>query len=464
MPREVITIQVGQCGNQVGCRFWDLLLREHANVNPRAVYDDGLSCCFRNVDTRYDDPLDIPIGNGTAPIKALKARAVLVDMEEGVIDQMARGPLADVFDMRQRITSVSGAGNNWAHGHEVYGPRYAEDIMDRIRRAAEHCESLQCFSLVHSMGGGTGSGLGTYLLPQLADNYPDVYRFVTCTFPSADDDVITSPYNTILALDQLIDHADCVLPADNGALATICRRSSVAPVAGKGRTRPTRSGAFDEMNDIIASLLANLTASMRFEGALNVDLNEIGTNLVPFPRMHFLLSSMAPLQAPRTVHGTRADHMFTEAFARDNLLLEVRSARSARCLAAAMLARGSVTVSEMSRNLARLRSSIDMIHWNEDGFKLGLCRVPPVDRPRAILCLFNSCSIGSVFANQMYRFQKLYHRGAHLHHYTQYMDAAGFDSAAENVKSLIGEYDELQSAPVPREEVALPLANAIALR
>ena len=49
------------------------------------------------------------------------------------------------------------------------------------------------------------------------------------------------------------------------------------------------------MNNIIAHLLSNLTCSMRFEGALNVDLNEITMNLVPYPKLHFLLSSIAPL-------------------------------------------------------------------------------------------------------------------------------------------------------------------------
>ena len=44
-------------------------------------------------------------------------------------------------------------------------------------------------------GRGTGSGLGTYLLGALADEYPKTYRFVTAVFPAADDDVITSPYN-----------------------------------------------------------------------------------------------------------------------------------------------------------------------------------------------------------------------------------------------------------------------------
>ena len=53
MVREVVTIQVGQCGNQVGWRFWDLVLREHVQQNRAGLFDDALSSFFRNVDTRY---------------------------------------------------------------------------------------------------------------------------------------------------------------------------------------------------------------------------------------------------------------------------------------------------------------------------------------------------------------------------------------------------------------------------
>ena len=74
------------------------------------------------------------------------------------------------------------------------------------------------------MGGGTGSGLGTYVLTLLADEYPDVFRFVTAVFPSVDDDVVTSPYNSILALNKLTEHAHCVLPVENQALSEICGR------------------------------------------------------------------------------------------------------------------------------------------------------------------------------------------------------------------------------------------------
>lgn len=49
----------------------------------------------------------------------------------------------------------------------------------------------------------------------LEDEFPEVYRFVTSIYPSGEDDVITSPYNSILAMKELNEHADCVLPIDN---------------------------------------------------------------------------------------------------------------------------------------------------------------------------------------------------------------------------------------------------------
>ena len=48
--------------------------------------------------------------------------------------------------------------------------------------------------------------------------YPKQYRFATSVFPADNDDVITSPYNAVLATAQLIQHADAVFPVDNGAL------------------------------------------------------------------------------------------------------------------------------------------------------------------------------------------------------------------------------------------------------
>lgn len=118
MPRELVTVQVGQCGNQIGWRFWDLALREHAAASPDGVFDEAMSAFFRNVDERYSVPRDVESfvdgsGASVSKVASLRARAVLVDMEEGVVSQVLSGPLRDLFDESQVITDVSGSGNNW---------------------------------------------------------------------------------------------------------------------------------------------------------------------------------------------------------------------------------------------------------------------------------------------------------------------------------------------------------------
>lgn len=85
----------------------------------------------------------------------------------------------------------------------------------------EHCDSLQSFFLLHSLGGGTGSGLGSYILGLLEDEFPEIFRFTASVFPSENDDVVTSPYNSLFSLYEIMKHADCSLPIDNQALLNI---------------------------------------------------------------------------------------------------------------------------------------------------------------------------------------------------------------------------------------------------
>ncbi len=468
MPREIVTVQVGQCGNQIGWRFWDLVLREHAAHNKAGVYDDAISSFFRNVDARRPGHPGIDLGDGTGPISALRARAVLVDTEEGVVSQLLRGPIAEVFDRSLLVTDVSGAANNWAHGHTVYGPAHHERLMEAVRRAAGDCDSLQCFSLVHSLGGGTGSGLGTYLLGALADEYPRQLRFATSVFPSSQDDVVTSPYNSTLATAQLIEHADAVFPVDNAALAELTRRAGTQArgtqrgpaltenAAGRGGRAPA-ARAFDSMNNLVAHALANLTASNRFDGALNVDLADVVSSLVPFPRMHFALPALAPLYGVRDLRYRPAqrDSLFSEALGPNAQLMRADPRRTTM-LACGLLLRGDVTVSDAQRNLAKLRPSLQLPYWNPDGVKIGLCAAPPVGQPQALLALSNSCAMGAALDEVSGRFDRLYRHKAHLHHFTQYIGADELAGARDTVRGVAAEYARLRGAAnAPAEAPAL---------
>lgn len=127
----------------------------------------------------------------------------MVDMEPGVVEQILKSDIAELYDSHQIISSQSGSGNNWSYGHHVYGPQFRNQLAEAIRKEAEFCDSLQSFITIQSTGGGTGSGLGSFISLILQDEYPNVYKFATAIIPSANDDVVTSPYNRYTFLDPV---------------------------------------------------------------------------------------------------------------------------------------------------------------------------------------------------------------------------------------------------------------------
>ncbi|CAK8678036.1 unnamed protein product [Clavelina lepadiformis] len=452
---QSIVIQVGQCGNQIGCRFWDLCLHEHAFYNEKGIYDDAVSSFFRNT----DHACDIPTKIGTNQIKNLKARAILVDMEEGVINELLDGDLGEIFDNKQLITDVSGSGNNWATGNKEYGTRYKEKILDQVRKAAELCDCLQCFFVLHSMGGGTGSGLGTAILSLLADEFPDVYRFVIPVYPSGDDDVITSPYNSVLATNELTEHADCVLPINNQSLINMCAKiqqalpqkkfsKSAGGSVSSGSKRIGSDKPFDQMNNIVANVMLNMTSSARFEGSLNVDLNEIAMNLVPYPKLHYLVSSISPLYVSKDVglYARRLDQAFNDLFSKDHQLM-VSDPQRSLYLACALMVRGkNVQVSDVRHNISRLSSNLCFVNWNHEGWKTGLCNIPPVGQQYSLLALANNTCIRHAFTDLRTRFSKLYSRKAHLHHYEKVdgFDRNLFSESLSSLDNIVAQYEELE--------------------
>ena len=219
-----------------------------------------------------------------------------------------------------------------------------------------------------------------------------------------------------------------------------------AVTSSQGGARKQTEKPFDSVNNIVANLILNITSSSRFEGSLNVDLNEITMNLVPFPKLHYLVSSMTPLYALADVNipTRRLDQMFTDAFSKDNQLLRVNP-KQELYLACAVILRGKVEISDIRRNIDRLKPSLDFIYWNQEGWKTGLCSVPPVGHQYSMLTLANNTCIRQPFVDLRDRFSKLYKRKAHVHHYTHVtgFEEDMFTEGQESLDWLISEYNEL---------------------
>ena len=165
--------------------------------------------------------------------------------------------------------------------------------MDRIRKLADNCTGLQGFLIYHAVGGGTGSGLGALLLERLSVDYGKKSKLAFTISPAPQvATAVVEPYNSVLSSHALLEHTDVAICLDNEALYDICRRSLDIE-------RPT----YTNLNRLIAQVVSSLTASLRFDGALNVDITEFQTNLVPYPRIHFMLTSYAPvISAEKAYH------------------------------------------------------------------------------------------------------------------------------------------------------------------
>ncbi|XP_016516299.1 tubulin beta-1 chain-like [Poecilia formosa] len=160
--REIVHLQAGQCGNQIGAKFWEVISDEHG-IDPTGVYHGDSDLQLDRINVYYNEAS----GGKYVP------RAVLVDLEPGTMDSVRSGPFGQVFRPDNFVFGQSGAGNNWAKGHYTEGAELVDSVLDVVRKEAEGCDCMQGFQLTHSLGGGTGSGMGTLLISKIREEYPD---------------------------------------------------------------------------------------------------------------------------------------------------------------------------------------------------------------------------------------------------------------------------------------------------
>ena len=100
------------------------------------------------------------------------------------MDSVRSGPFGQIFRPDNFVFGQSGAGNNWAKGHYTEGAELVDSVLDVVRKESESCDCLQGFQMTHSLGGGTGSGLGTLLISKIREEYPDRIMSTFSVVPS----------------------------------------------------------------------------------------------------------------------------------------------------------------------------------------------------------------------------------------------------------------------------------------
>uniref|UniRef100_A0A4W6D2V9 Tubulin alpha chain n=1 Tax=Lates calcarifer TaxID=8187 RepID=A0A4W6D2V9_LATCA len=434
--RECISIHVGQAGVQIGNACWELYCLEHG------IQPDGQM------------PSDKTIGGGDDSFNTFFSetgagkhvpRAVFVDLEPTVIDEVRTGTYRQLFHPEQLITGKEDAANNYARGHYTIGKEIIDLVLDRIRKLADQCTGLQGFLVFHSFGGGTGSGFTSLLMERLSVDYGKKSKLEFSIYPAPQvSTAVVEPYNSILTTHTTLEHSDCAFMVDNEAIYDICRRNLDIE-------RPT----YTNLNRLIGQIVSSITASLRFDGALNVDLTEFQTNLVPYPRIHFPLATYAPvISAEKAYHEQLSVAEITNAcFEPANQMVKC-DPRHGKYMACCLLYRGDVVPKDVNAAIATIKTkrTIQFVDWCPTGFKVGINYQPPTVVPggdlakvqRAVCMLSNTTAIAEAWARLDHKFDLMYAKRAFVHWYVgEGMEEGEFSEAREDMAALEKDYEEV---------------------
>ena len=372
-------------------------------------------------------------------------RAVLVDLEPGTIDVVKGGSLGGLFRPDNLIHGNSGAGNNWAKGHYTEGADLVDSVMDVIRKEAEDSDCLQGFQLIHSLGGGTGSGLGTLLLAKIKEEFPDRILMSFSVMPSPKvSDTVVEPYNAMLSTHQLIDNTDQTFCIDNEALHNICTRVLKISKAG-----------YSDLNNLVSNTMSGITTCLRFPGQLNADLRKLAVNMVPFPRLHFFIPGYAPLTstAVKNYQSLTVPELTQQMFDNKNAMAAC-DPRTGKYLTVAAIFRGQVSMKEVDDQMLAMqnKNSAYFVEWIPNNVKTAVCSVPPKGLKMSSTFIANSTAIKTIFQRLLDQFNKMFGRKAFLHFYTgEGMDEMEFTEARSDVTDLISEYQQYEEIGVDDE-------------
>lgn len=365
-------------------------------------------------------------------------RAVLVDLEPGTMDSVRASVYGKLFRPDNFIFGQSGAGNNWAKGHYTEGAEIVESVLDVVRKESENCDCLQGFQLSHSLGGGTGSGMGTLLISKIREEYPDRIMNTFSVIPSPKvSEVVLEPYNATLSVQQLIENSDQTFCIDNEALYGICFK-----------TLKLASPSYSDLNHLVSYTMSGVTTCLRFPGQLNADLRKLGVNMVPFPRLHFFVPSFAPLTARGSVQyrNLTVNDLTSQMFDPRNMMAACNPLYG-RYLTVATIFRGPVSMKEVDQKIfdIQTKNSGFFVEWIPNNIKVAVCDIPPPNMKMAGIFFGNTTAIQEIFKRISEQFTAMFRRRAFLHWYTsEGMDEMEFTEAESNMNDLIAEYQQYQ--------------------
>nr|VZI49402.1 unnamed protein product [Spirometra erinaceieuropaei] len=368
--------------------------------------------------------------------------------------EVQNGLFRSLFNPCSFIHGKEEAANNYARGRFILGAQIMEPIVERVRKEVESTDMCQGFVVNHSTGGGTGSGVTVRVMEHLADTFHKAANVQCSPEPGLTPQLfhahaVVDPYNALLHSGFNIPYSNLVVMLDNHAIMQLLSRHLQIE-------KPT----FLFLNRMYSQISSCLFCGFHFNADPTCgSLDELATNLVPFPQLHFTFVRYAPIVGLRRngFHSTAnpAQDLTRAVLDTNYSTLTADKASRGKMIACCLAFRGASAgcqrglaqvISETKRN-----GRLNFVDWCPTGVKVRLHAVPPLrpvpesgiaETPANVTLIGNGAGVAvKELSVILMQFERLYEKRCFVHWYVgEGMEEGEFDEAADLLKDISDKY------------------------
>ena len=438
--KEVICIHIGQAGIQMSSPIWELFCLEH-NIS--------LSGEKINDNNELTDNSNLPIFFQENSNGKYTPRTLFIDTDPEIINKIKTSNLQNLYSKNFYVNCKEDSGSNYGRASFLF-KLCLDEIKNKINKLIDSCDKLQGIFIFNSLGGGTGSGFTSNLLNELNNemglsNIPNICFSI---FPSQESlSTVVEPYNTILSIPNYCDNNHSSIILNNKSLYNICEKYL-----------NIENPNYDHINLLIAHLFSNITASLRFKGTINSNINELLMNLNIYPRQHFLLTSNTPFipKEKEYLENYSIDRITNLAFETDYQMsyYNLKTLSYTKYCAMNLMFRGDIIQPEIHKaiNSIKEKKKIKIHDCSPSPFKYGFTYEPNKflkDRflgkiLKSVCVLQNSDSVEHIFDEISMNFDLLYSKRAYIFHFIgEGLPEGQFQESREEIAALSKDYEQV---------------------
>ncbi|KAI0217837.1 Tubulin delta chain [Lamellibrachia satsuma] len=366
-----------------------------------------------------------------------KLRSVNIDTEPKVIRKLQSNDSKRVLRDGNLVIGRKGRGCNWAlgyHGSKQGSEGDSLDVaMNVLRKEIERCEQFTGLIMMHSLSGGTGSGLGSHLCQLIRDEYP-LHHMLNCAVtPHNHGESPLQHYNSLLCLAWLQRHSDGVVLFHNDEVLSL------------QESRRRKKCDVHHINRHIAECLCNL-----FLPADDVTPSSgVSIGLEPWQ----MLQSVCPMPSLKLLHVTQASASKTTLKNLASQLTHTVRRRGCsnhtRPWLICVLLRGNGEVrfpSNLQLVERHLMSAYNCVKWNPHPIDFWFGAPCVESQTSSLTVAANYTSVVDYLDHEIHSAQRMFDARAYLHWYKNYgCEESDFTEAFDTIRTVVSDYKEAVS-------------------